>query len=560
MTTTSSSRAHRLGRRSGLTIALSAALIVPSIMLTASGATAAPVTQNFALTGDEQTFVVPAGVTSIDVVATGGRGSSGTSASPGRAAQVTGTITVTPGQTLYVNVGGNGGAPFARFNGGGLGVGAGGGASDVRTSSRINGTTSLESRLLVAAGGGGAGAFDAPGGNAGANGSDSDALGCDGGDAGTATQGGASGGGNGGATSGSLGQGGDGGNTEFGRLGGGGGGGLYGGGGGGSIFIGAGGCGAGGGGGSNLVPSGGSATLAAAGSTPSISFTYEIVETTPPSLSGLSATPDPATTGEAVTVSATADDTGGSDVASAEYSLDGGAWTATTATDGGFDEAVENITASIDTTPLSQQSHEVCVRATDAAGNQTPTPLCTTFTVQPPDTSPPSVSGVDVAPNPARVGDVVTLSASATDDSDIDSASYSLDGVPATNMSAADGAFDETSEDLTVDVDTTLLSPGEHTFCVLVTDAEGNDTDGTDCVSWTLRAVGDGDGDGDGDDGDGDSDGAGDDDDEGEDDDSTLPDTGASDAPVAYGLGGLIAIAVGGLILTQTRIRPRHRA
>ncbi|HMR90429.1 MAG TPA: hypothetical protein PKD51_19845, partial [Saprospiraceae bacterium] len=90
-------------------------------------------------TGTEQTFVVPAGVTSINIEAFGAQGANGSSgSSPGNAGlggSATGTLAVTPGDILYINVGGQDG-----FNGGGpagvhLGVGIqtfsgnGGGAS-----------------------------------------------------------------------------------------------------------------------------------------------------------------------------------------------------------------------------------------------------------------------------------------------------------------------------------------------------------------------------------------------------------------------------------------------
>ena len=74
---------------------------------------------------------------------------------------------ITPGETLYVAVGGTPTESNGGFNGGGNGnangrSGGGGGASDVRTCSRTstscaNGVTSLLARLIVAAGSGGAG-------------------------------------------------------------------------------------------------------------------------------------------------------------------------------------------------------------------------------------------------------------------------------------------------------------------------------------------------------------------------------------------------------------------
>src|SRR5262245_50860907 len=68
---------------------------------------AAAGTVSFSSTGGEQTFVVPAGVSSVDVVAVGGSGAAASSTG-GRGATVTGTLSVTPAQVLYVEVGGDG--------------------------------------------------------------------------------------------------------------------------------------------------------------------------------------------------------------------------------------------------------------------------------------------------------------------------------------------------------------------------------------------------------------------------------------------------------------------
>lgn len=162
---------------------------------------AATVTKTFSSasnTGTAGAFLVPAGVTSIRVEAVGGKGGNVLvnpfdpwDLSPqagGYGALVSGDLPVTPGQTLYVYVAGNGEGAQERApaaggaNGGGGsgsnvgpggGAGGGGGASDVRTiaaPSAGSQTVSLESRLLVAAGGGGAadGApFRPPNGNGG---------------------------------------------------------------------------------------------------------------------------------------------------------------------------------------------------------------------------------------------------------------------------------------------------------------------------------------------------------------------------------------------------------
>lgn len=116
-------------------------------------------TQTFNYTGAMQTFVVPAGITSIRVDVRGSQGGSAiynqAATKPddlgGNGGRVVAEYPVTPGQTLYIFVGGIG------YNGGGTGGGSiaqpnGGGASDIR----IGGTT-LTNRVIVAGGGGGGG-------------------------------------------------------------------------------------------------------------------------------------------------------------------------------------------------------------------------------------------------------------------------------------------------------------------------------------------------------------------------------------------------------------------
>jgi hypothetical protein len=255
----------------------------------------------FGPTGSEDAFVVPAGVSSVHVVATGAPGGTAFGpASGGRGAQVSGDLTVTPDDTLYVNVGGaptSGGCAevsgdpaecVGGFNGGGTSIfgGGGGGASDVRTVASGQ-DKSLSSRLIVAGGGGGGGASltcfaggdgfqisGGAGGDAGLPGGTTpcgSTLGGTGGAAGGQNAGGSGGSGTQGAgQSGSLGLGGNGGNN----FGGAGGGGYYGGGGGGAYNDGIDddGPAGGGGGGSNLVPAGGTAAIATGG--PSITISY----------------------------------------------------------------------------------------------------------------------------------------------------------------------------------------------------------------------------------------------------------------------------------------------
>ena len=152
-----------------------------AVCVLGAAAQAKAATSTFKYTGAERSFTVPEGVFSVNVVAVGGAGGEGQSripgagAAPGEAARVSGELSVSPGQTLYVEVGGNAQSPDeGGFNGGGDGgsgegeSGAGGGASDVRTAPRAAGL-SPDTRLIVAGGGGGGGAGTDPGdgGNAG---------------------------------------------------------------------------------------------------------------------------------------------------------------------------------------------------------------------------------------------------------------------------------------------------------------------------------------------------------------------------------------------------------
>lgn len=152
-----------------------AAAVAASVLVCAFTASAGAVTTTesrpFGYNGDEQTFVVPGGVTSLNVVAVGASGAPGAFSSvAGKGARVSGTISVTPGEHLFIEVGAPGHLSEHGFNGGGQGGlfdgsggatcdrngGAGGGASDVRTVSRYAAGT-LASRVVVAGGGGGGG-------------------------------------------------------------------------------------------------------------------------------------------------------------------------------------------------------------------------------------------------------------------------------------------------------------------------------------------------------------------------------------------------------------------
>jgi len=298
---------------SAMAVALLALLgaVVPLALAGAQPALAAPgdpVVTTFAFTGAPQTFVVPAGVSSVEVTALGAGGGTGHGDTlGGRGGLTVARVPVTAGETLTVFVGGRGGddgppAPIpGGFNGGGPSAsgsngvegGGGGGASDVRT-----GAASLSDRIVVAGGGGGGGAdvlalfpcnsLGAQGGPGGVGGGLSGAPGSSGtsgsvGGGGTQTAGGAPG-----AEGGAAGAGGTGDSIGASPSGGGGGGGYFGGAGG----LGSASCSEsspGGGGGSGYVdPSGIGVTLAGEGATGNGDVTIRYAEPSPPAAASAS--------------------------------------------------------------------------------------------------------------------------------------------------------------------------------------------------------------------------------------------------------------------------------
>ena len=204
----------------------------------------------FYYTGSSETFIVPSCVTDITFDVRGGKGGDLAPTLGGAGGRVIGSMSITPGDVLYINVGlggpgnqltapgvyvGSGGTdPYLPQSEGFAGVG--GGASDIR----LNGTT-LNDRIIVGGGGGGAGGTStqqlyggAGGGLIGGTGLNWNTWPTAGGKGGTQSAGGAAGTAGGGQcatyiTSGALGLGGLG--TGDAAGGGGGGGGYYGGGG-----------------------------------------------------------------------------------------------------------------------------------------------------------------------------------------------------------------------------------------------------------------------------------------------------------------------------------------
>lgn len=297
-------------------LALFGALLAVIAIVPAAASAAGP---SFATAG-EHAFVVPVAVNSVQVTLVGGNGGSGSASTTrqargGPGATVTATLVVTPGETLYAHVAGDGqqsgaggyggggaGGPVVALFAGAPGGGGGGGASTV---ARCPAATPPRCSPLVVAGGGGGGGgagLDTTPTINGGNGGAADMAGSDGemdvskhdaggggGKAGSQSAGGAAGANSyqEPAKAGRPAVGGDGG-TSIGGGGGGGGGGLFGGGGGGAgngfadfyknqFFSGAGG---GGGGGSSGVPVGADGVSSFSlrptgdGAEPSITFTW----------------------------------------------------------------------------------------------------------------------------------------------------------------------------------------------------------------------------------------------------------------------------------------------
>jgi alpha-tubulin suppressor-like RCC1 family protein len=132
-------------------------------------------TNNFGYTGGFQSFTVPEGVTRISFVLQGADGANFQGSQPwfvfgGQGGTVTGTLTVNPGQTLRLGVGGGGSGNLGGWNGGGSDPfnrgGGGGGATDIFLSN-----TDWTNLVAIAGGGSGGNSRDGFGGNDAGNGS-----------------------------------------------------------------------------------------------------------------------------------------------------------------------------------------------------------------------------------------------------------------------------------------------------------------------------------------------------------------------------------------------------
>ncbi len=206
----------------------------------------------------------------------------------------------------------------------------------------------------------------------------------------------------------------------------------------------------------------------------------------------VTADPNPLFVGQTTQVRAYVNDstTGGIDIASAEYSLDGGtSWSPMGAQDGAFDEIFETVTA---TTPVfsSVGSYDLCVRGTDVQNNTGAASCLKLFVLPVGDDQGPVTADVAADPNPALAGNPLTFTAtvddSTTGGSPLASAEYALNGGAWMPMDAQDGDFDQVSEAVTAS-SSDPLTPGSYSLCVRGTDRSDN-TGEAACITLEVSS------------------------------------------------------------------------
>jgi hypothetical protein len=212
------------------------------------------------------------------------------------------------------------------------------------------------------------------------------------------------------------------------------------------------------------------------------------VDTTGPATSALALSPNPSSGLVNVALSATGDDraAGGSNIAAAEYTIDGGAAQSMTVSPSGA--KVASLTAAIPAATvnaLSDGTHIVSVRSQDSLGNWG-APATVNLIV---DKTGPATSSVSAAPNPNNgtlpfnsSTPAVRVTATVTDAlSNVTAAEGFIDTVGANGTGfvfvPVDGLFNSLSEGAFANVPLTTigaLSNGNHTIYVHGKDAAGN--------------------------------------------------------------------------------------
>jgi hypothetical protein len=202
-----------------------------------------------------------------------------------------------------------------------------------------------------------------------------------------------------------------------------------------------------------------------------------------------------------VTFTAIVDDTNqfGSDVAGANYDVNGGVDIAMVAQDGTFDSPNETVEASIDTTGWADGAYLVCVAdAWDVPNNHNTLGIaCATINI---DGTAPTITNVRLdgvaVSHSVVVGSTTTLTADLDDtftgNSNIANASFSFEGAMGIAMLATDGAFDSPTEGATYDIVTgaaPYLVGGPYSICVLGSDVLGNHNLVGTCIQLTITGI-----------------------------------------------------------------------
>ncbi len=196
-----------------------------------------------------------------------------------------------------------------------------------------------------------------------------------------------------------------------------------------------------------------------------------------PQTSGMGVSPSPTNGAVPVTLSASVSEvaTGGADVTAAEYFIDTvGANGTGTAMSGSFGTMTVSVNATISTGTLAGMAdgnHTLYIHGQDSFGNWG----STNTIILKIDRTGPAVHVLTMIPNPTNGSVAVTLTATADDratgNSNIVSASFSIDGGPATAM-----AINITAPvvSLSASFPATTLAEGNRTVTVSATDALGN--------------------------------------------------------------------------------------
>jgi hypothetical protein len=228
-----------------------------------------------------------------------------------------------------------------------------------------------------------------------------------------------------------------------------------------------------------------------------ISIAFSGYDTTPPSISLTALSPDP-NNDNTPALTGTATDAVGT-ISNVQFQVDStsGSWTACTADDGTFDEAIDAFTCTV-SSALSDGSHTMYVRSTDSNSNTTAdVDVATdTFTI---DTGIPTVSVTAISPDPGT-DTTPTISGTATDTGGtISNVQFQVDSTSGSwsNCTASDGSFNSSSESFSCT--TSALSDGSHTIYVRAVDNASNNSsnasdsftvDTTNPVSFDLDSPG----------------------------------------------------------------------